>query len=961
MTILKHIKKKIALLIFVIIPLLLANNAYGASTSHSDGFLSSHWINIDTSAIKDKVGQQDFYKVPGSGIKDQENSLLLPLDSAVEFIMDVEKDGKYNLVLEYDYEGTGALKNTVTLKWDNEELVAGLPMLWKDVNKNYQQDRYGNEMIPAQETLAGMHLEYIRDYSSINKRPFTLDIKKSKIKFTLKNNTQPLLLKAVYLLEEKAAPKYDEYKNDLGDKNQGSGMLIIEGEDYQLKSDSYIRAANVQNSALSPYESGTKLINTISDAAWKEPGQKLLWEFEVKEDGIYNIGFRYSQNTKQGMSVFRNIEIDGKVPVAEFREISFEYTGLDYDNMVLKDSKDQDIGIWLESGKHTIAMEVEAAPVEEIVNKLKTLMLKINDTSIDIKKLTGSGKDSNRTWDIEQYLPEIDNRLNEWANELDTIYNKLGDLNGKKPTYAVKLKMAAKNLRELARKPEKIPSTLTKLSEGSGSASQLIADIMMELSEHPLGLDRIYIFNGEKLPAADSSFIKKILEAVKSFVGSFFKDDNFAVSSQKDDKELEIWVARPLQYVQMLQSLTDSDFSPGSGIKVKFSVMPNETKLVLANSSGTNPDLALGISSHIPYELAIRGAVQELSEFDDFLSFVSQEYNLETLVSYSIDDNIYALTETQDFFVLMYRKDIIDKLKLPVPDTWEDVKNIMPELQRHSMGFYLPMSGWSGLKPFYTTAPFIYQSGGNIYNSDGISTAINEEKAINGFKLMTELFSIYSVEENAPNFFNSFRYGTLPIGVSNFSTYTRLMNAAPEITGLWEMAVAPGVMKEDGTVLRYQAANDKADVLFSNSDMKEEGWEFLKWWLSKDVQVKFANAMQTSFGPEYMWNTANLAAFEEMNFPEEHKKIILEQWKWQKEIPRHPGGYMVEREISNAWTDIVMDGKNLRTAVDKAALMSNREMRRKLEEFGYIENGKVISEYHVPTVEDIRERVKVGK
>ncbi len=119
--------------------------------------------------------------------------------------------------------------------------------------------------------------------------------------------------------------------------------------------------------------------------------------------------------------------------------------------------------------------------------------------------------------------------------------------------------------------------------------------------------------------------------------------------------------------------------------------------------------------------------------------------------------------------------------------------------------------------------------------------------------------------------------------------------------------------------------------------------------------------MQTRYGPEYMWNTANMAAFEELSFPENHKKIILEQWGWMKEIPSHPAGYMVEREISNAWTDVVMNGEGIRIAVDKAAITANREIIRKMEEFGYIKDGKVVKTYQIPSIENIKAEVEKSK
>ena len=61
--------------------------------------------------------------------------------------------------------------------------------------------------------------------------------------------------------------------------------------------------------------------------------------------------------------------------------------------------------------------------------------------------------------------------------------------------------------------------------------------------------------------------------------------------------------------------------------------------------------------------------------------------------------------------------------------------------------------------------------------------------------------------------------------------------------------------------------------------------------------------------------------------------------------------YMVEREISNVWNTIVFDGETTRSAVDDAVVNIDREMRRKLEEFGYIENGRVVKPYPIPTIE----------
>ena len=73
------------------------------------------------------------------------------------------------------------------------------------------------------------------------------------------------------------------------------------------------------------------------------------------------------------------------------------------------------------------------------------------------------------------------------------------------------------------------------------------------------------------------------------------------------------------------------------------------------------------------------------------------------------------------------------------------------------------------------------------------------------------------------------------------------------------------------------------------------------------------------------------------------------------EAPRILGTYMLERELSNAYNSIVVDGKNLRITLDNAVKRIDRETERKLEEFGYMKDGKVIKNYEVPTIETVRE------
>lgn len=927
------------------------------SPNVKDSDIVNEWTTI-YGKIFDEVNKDEFLPgEEGKNLNVEKDGVRLDVGDKVKFNLNVPKTGEYNLVLEYKVTDNKVLKNNVSIKWNDDVLVASLPSLWKDESKDYLADRYGNDIVPEQIKVQGFHKHYMKEFSSLNQSPYVFKFNEGENVFTLENNTQEIMLKSVYLTEVKKSVSYEEYLKSVKGNGEGKGLITIEAEDYIAKSHTSIRPANNKNIALYPYDPDSKKLNIIDAGSWADPGQKLMWQFDVETSGFYSLGLRFAQTGKDGMTVLRTIEIDGNNLFKELEQVSFPYTKFGYDNIILSDSEENPYKVWLEKGTHTISMEVNAELLQDIYTELRNIMAEITNTGTDIKKLTGGNVDANRTWSIEEYMPDIVPRLQGWSDRLVEIYNMLAEVCGQEPIFAYSLNVASDSLLEIMKKPEKIPNNLDKLSEGSGSAAQLVGDVATTIGKHPLSVDRLYIIGeGEELPSAKANFFTSAWESTKSFVKSFLPSSNgYSASSSSNEDELEVWVSRPIQYLELMQTMVDATFTPKTGIKVKLSLMPSEQKLVLANAAGTNPDVALGVTKGIPYQLALRGALHDYTKFPDFMSYISKEYNLETLVPFAYEDGIYGVAETMDFTVLAYRKDIMEKLNLPIPNTWDDINELMPELIRNAMNVSVPLAG-TGMKSLAATSAMVFQHGGKVYSDDGLSVDLDSEENIKAFEAMTEMFTVYSVAQSTPSFYNNFRFGTMPLGVTTFGGYVQLMNAAPEIAGMWDIALSPGVKQADGTINRSQSAVERADIIFENSDKKEEAWEFLQWWLSKDTQIEYAYSLQNRFGPEFLWNSANLVAFAELPFPEEHKKVILEQWEHIKEVPSHPAAYMVEREMSNTWTDIVLNGESLRVAVDKSVMTINREITRKLEEFGYIKNGQAIKKYTVADVNDFKKK-----
>lgn len=836
-----------------------------------------------------------------------------------------------------------------------------LPVFWYEDSLEYKLDRYGNQVVSPSKAYEDSLSGFLIDNGNIDKEILEIPIKSGNIDIKVESCSQTLEISAIKFVKPIQPVSYSEYISSYEDVNNG-GMFVIEAEDYAIKNNLSICSTSVKNPALYPYDTYKKVINCIS-SSWSGSGQQLTWEFDVEKDGLYDLSFKYSQVADTNMPVYRKIEIDGKVPFAELNEVMFPQTvGSEYNNFTVKvDNKPAKI--FLTKGKHTISMKATMGPLQKYYEEITAIMKRLNKVGIDLKKLTAGSDDVNRTWDLDAYLPDVVPELLSCADDIDKIFVELEEIGGNTPSYANNLKYASEMLRKICKKPRQLPNKIDKISSGDGSAANNLASVISSMVRLPISLDRIYIGDTSDLPNAKVSLLYSAKEAIKSFAYSFSPsavEGSTGGTNGKDDV-LEVWVARSAPYVEILRQLCDEGYTANTGKSVDLSIMPSEQKLILSNAAGTSPDMVLGVGYSTPFNLAIRGAAKNLLEYEDFLEFYNKEYNLEALVPVTYGDGVYGAIETQDFQVLFYRKDILNSLGLDVPETWDDIKEMMPTLLRHSMNVYLPLSSASAYKGMSVTGPFLYQNKASFYSENGLSTSITTDAALKAFKEMTNIYKIYATQSAVPSFYNSFRYGDIPLGIGGFSMYLTLELAAPELAGLWDIAPSPGTRQPDGSILRYQTADATACMIMKSTKKSEDAYDFMKWWLSSDTQTAFANNLQNVLGSEYRWNTANLKSMETMPYSQNAKRVILEQWKSQKENISHPANYMVEREVSNVWNDVVVNGYGLVESLDNAAIISNREIIRKMQEFGFVgSDGKIISNYTVASGKMLREKLEKG-
>ena len=232
-----------------------------------------------------------------------------------------------------------------------------------------------------------------------------------------------------------------------------------------------------------------------------------------------------------------------------------------------------------------------------------------------------------------------------------------------------------------------------------------------------------------------------------------------------------------------------------------------------------------------------------------------------------------------------------------------------------------------------------------------------------GLKELGDLFVAYSLDTQVNEFFNSFRYSVLPIGIVDSNSYNLIKNGAVELDGQWELAPYLGTVQEDGSIDRWYVANGTGGAIFADTDKAEEAWEFLKWWTREDIQVEYTYTLRSTYGDTYFWLPSNLEALQQAPIDQEDKAVIMDMVKWLRDVPRTPGQYLLERSISDIWNAMVLDGSSAQVVADEKSIDINREIAKKMKEMGfYDEEGNLLKTYIIRDVDWIQAQMdKAGK
>lgn len=863
--------------------------------------------------------------------------------------------GLYNAIIEYDpIEGSSrdvelAFLFDQDLPYQEASSIV-LFRRWKDAVDQIQTDTNGNDLRPSQTEVTfderGWLSRRVTDNSGYADEPllFALDTKNELTVYAMRESVR---IRSIRFVAPETLPTYAEYAAQYtGVADATQSLPTIQAEMPTWKNNSTLVATSDRSSpATTPYKGSKISLNMIGSNSWVTAYSEMAWEFTPEQTGMYEIRFRARQNYSQGFYSVRTLKIDDEIPFEEAKTMRFTYDR-NWKIYTVKTADDTPCKFYFEAGKtYTLSLSVSLGEMGEVLALASETLDELNDIYSQLLMIMSASPDAYRDYYLDETIPEtIDNMLVQ-AENLEKIAQMVENVSGATGGDLAILTKTALQLREFNKNTRDIAKNFSYYKDNIATLN----DWMVDAGNRPLDLDTIMIAApSDPVPDADAGFFEKLWYHVEMFIASFVEDYNsLGGSGEGNDETLIVWTTAGRDQSSIYTDMIRSFYTPftkdtyGKQVGVELQLVSQDA-ILPSLATGNGPDVLLGATSTQAIDYALRGVavdVTKIASAED-IETVYSRFRDSAIVPFRFNDGIYGVPEQQTMTVMYYRSDLLAKLDIPAPTvenpwTWDDVINYMPTLQTNNMSILMETGQNANTFGIGSYAMLLYQNGGQFYEDDGSSTLLDSETAISTFTFWTNLYNSYGMPTifNAPN---RFRTGESPVVIMDFTMYNTLSVSAPEIKGLWEIAMVPGTVREDGTVDYSTYASTTGAVIFSSSEHQEAAWDFLKWWTEAETQSHFATEMESLLGASARYPSANVEAFENLAWSLRDLKVLKAQAEYAKAIPEVAGGYYLSRYINNAFRNVSRETNPLepREAILTYAQIIDDEIYQKRTEFG---------------------------
>lgn len=811
-----------------------------------------------------------------------------------------------------------------------------IPKFWRDDGKKHV-DGNGNEYL-SQPILYENSIDYtLTVIDGFFKEEYIVPLKQGKHSLMLFSESDEVLVKSIKFVPVEKIEGYDQSSLTDG-KNYNGTPILVEGEAAIYKSDYWLNSASDNNSAeVYPSDPVKTKINYIGGANWDSDGDEIFWKVKVPSEGYYCIDFIYRQNYVTNGNTYRALKINGRVPFEEARSVAFPYT-TNWETKIFGNNSKQPYLVWLNKGDNIVSLAVTVGEYKNVCKLMSTVIDKLGELYVDINMITGETVDIYRDYRLFEQIPDFNERLKEVSKELSEIDKELLDLSsGEANTYSTSVRNMKQNVEMMLNNPY----TAHRYKNNYFSTYTALSSCLNDMRSMPLDVDRIAFYSSEDDDHKYNkvNFFDKIIFSIKRFISSFMEDYNsISGDDSSSDAKITVWVNWGRDQAQILNRLIQSTFSAEKNYQVDVKI--SNATVIQGVLSGNGPDVILQQTRTEPVNLALRGVLYDLSTFDDCEEVLGRFVD-GAEIPYRYNNGLYALPDTQSFMMMFYRTDILEKLDLKVPKTWDEFKHVSKVLSRNNLTTWLPytqitdmniVNNGVGSLSVYPT--LMIQNGLSLYNEDQTATNLTSPEALDIFINWTNYYTKLKLPYQL-DFYNRFRIGSCPIGIAPYTLYNTIKDAASEIDGKWDITALPGIEMADGTINNASAGSGTGCAIIKSCKRTDIAWEFLKWWTSSETQLSYSNSLESVLGPIGRIAVSNKEALENMSWDREMYNSIVSAWEDTVEIPEVPGSYYVARSIDFALWNVVNPStrENPKDSLTTWGKEADIEIARKLEQY----------------------------
>lgn len=374
---------------------------------------------------------------------------------------------------------------------------------------------------------------------------------------------------------------------------------------------------------------------------------------------------------------------------------------------------------------------------------------------------------------------------------------------------------------------------------------------------------------------------------------------------EKWTNTLTLWHVGSEEEAQIIKFLADKYFTPQTGINViceSISWSEAHTKYLTAIAGEVLPDLGtMGLTWAA--EFGHKGAMVELYEkFPEDTKVLKNNTFPSIWKSVEANNKIYGIPFDLTVQLMYYRKDIIPNM----PKTWQELTDTLKKLNEKNKSM---MIAWGSLD-WIGFSPFLWQAGGDYYDSSGTKSIINSKEALVALEFFRDLYKRYKVPTSGENFGANFRSGEYPLGMCGNWLINSFPYEMPELEGKWSIALLP----KGPSGKRTSFIGGRVIGIFKNSKNVDKAFEFIKFLskpeIQKEIYIEVAKTKNIYLPP-------NISIWEELPIKEEFRKIMFEQIKEAKGPPAVLGWDDSTKYVVEAIQNVIIGNKPAQEELEK--------------------------------------------